>query len=181
MEKISGKIISSEAAVAALFFGLISGGYIFLNNLLAGLESQILVSVLGIVVWLAKFVGCILLMRFFMKKLQASYEGVGRNQLLGYGTLIALFSAIITAACSYIAVQYVFPDITKTAFDTMYQTMGSMLDSNSVSMIEKMETHYASISLWANLIWCFVYGWLLSVILSSTLAGKKNIFDDDDI
>ena len=181
MEKISGKIISSEAAVAALFFGLISGGYIFINNYMVGLDAQILAGAVGIILWLAKFVGCILLMRFFMKKLMRSYDGVERNQLLGYGTLIALFSSIITAACSYVAVQYVFPDITKTAFDTMYQSMGAMLDSNSTAMLEKMETHYASISLWANLIWCFVYGWLLSVIMSSTLANKKNIFDDDDI
>ncbi|MBP5571482.1 MAG: DUF4199 domain-containing protein [Bacteroidales bacterium] len=181
MEKISGKIISSEAAGAALVFGAISGGFIFINNLLAGLELQILGSVLGIILWLAKFVGCILLMRFFMKKLMASYEEVGRNQLLGFGTLIALFSAIITAACSYIAVEYVFPEMTKTAFDTMYQSMGAMLDSNSMAVMEKMESHYGMISLWGNLIWCFIYGWILSAIMAGSLVRKKNIFDDDDI
>lgn len=181
MEKIDSKILSSEAAKAALFFGLISGGYMFVNGILSTAESPLLVGILSTVLWAGKFVGCILLMRFFMKKLLGSYEGVTRQNLLGYGTLIALFSAIITAACSYISVQYVFPGQITEAFNTAFEQTAGMLDSNSMAALEGLESKMGVISLVSNLIWCFVYGWLLSVIMSNSLAGKKNIFDDDDI
>ena len=183
MEKIDSKIIFNEADRVALLFGAISGGYIFISQALALLNTQVLGSILSVILWAGKFVGCILLMRFFMKRLMRSYEGVTRQNLLGYGTLIALFSAIITAACGYIAIQYVFPDQTKEIFDTAYQTYAGMLDSNAMASMEKIENNFGLISLISNLIWCFVYGWLLSVIMSSSLAGsgKKNIFDDDDI
>ena len=182
MEKIDSKIISSEAAKTALVFGAISGGYIFISQLLAQAESQLLVSAVSGILWLGKLVGCILLMRFFMKKLLGSYEGVSRQNLLAYGTQIALFSAIITAACSYIAVQYVFPGQTKDIFDTfgVYIRNNGMMDSNSLAQLDKMEGNFGVICLVSNLIWCFVYGWILSSIMSSSLVRKKNIFDDDD-
>ncbi len=116
-----------------------------------------------------------------MKKLLGSYEGVTRQNLLGYGTLIALFSAIITAACSYISVQYVFPGQITEAFNTAFEQTAGMLDSNSMAALEGLESKMGVISLVSNLIWCFVYGWILSSIMSSSLVGKKNIFDDDDI
>ena len=181
MEKIDSKILSSEAARVALIFGAISGGYIFLNSALALAGSALLVNILSIIIWAGKLVGCILLMRFFMKRLMGSYEGVTRKNLLSYGTLIALFSAIITAACSYIAVQYVFPGQTKEVFDSVLQASNGMLDSNSLAMVEQMEGSFGTISLVSNLIWCFLYGWILSAIMSGSLAGKKDIFDDDDI
>ena len=181
MEKIDSKILSSEAAKAALFFGLISGGYIFINGFLGTTNSPLLVNILSIVLWAGKLVGCIFLMRFFMKKLLASYEGVTRQNLLGYGTLIALFSAIITAACSYISVQYLFPGQITEAFNTAYEQAAGMLDSNSMAVLEGLESKMGVISLVSNLLWCFLYGWILSSIMSSSLVGKKNIFDDDDI
>ena len=181
MEKIDSKILSGEAARVALIFGAISGGYIFINSALTTSGNALLTNIVSVVLWAGKFVGCILLMRFFMKRLMRSYEGVTRQNLLGYGVLIALFSAIITAACGYVAIQYVFPDIIKNTFDTVLQMYNGMLDSNSLSAIEKMEGSFGTISLVSNLIWCFVYGWILSVIMSSSLTSKKNIFDDDDI
>lgn len=182
MEKIDSKIISSEAARVALIFGAISGGYIFLSGAMSNSENQLLVSIISGILWLGKLVGCILLMRLFMKRLMGAYEGVTRRNLLNYGTLIALFSAIITAVCTYISVQYVFPGQIQEAFDTVLQSYSGMLDSNALASMEQIGNNYGVIALVSNLIWCFLYGWILSVIMSSSLAGsKKNIFDDDDI
>lgn len=178
MEKIDSKIISSEAAKSALFFGLISGGYIFITGLLT---SGFLASLASVVLWAGKFVGCILLMRFFMKKLLGSFEGVGKRELVRFGTLIALFSAIITAACSYICVQYVFPDQIAQTMDVFYQSYASMLDSNSMAAMQNVESKIGLISMVSNFAWCFFYGWILSLIMAGNLAGKSSIFDDDDI
>ena len=181
MEKIDSKIIFNEADKVALLFGAISGGYIFISGALAQSGSTLLANIISIILWAGKFVGCILLMRYFMKRLMGSYEGITRQNLLSYGTLIALFSAIITAACSYISVQYVFPGQIKDAMDAFLQGYNGMLDSNSLANLEKLEGNFGIISLVSNLIWCFVYGWILSAIISSSLTSKKNIFDDDDI
>ena len=181
MEKIDNKIISSDAARVALIFGAISGGYIFISGALGHIESQVLSGIISIVLWLAKFIGCIVLMKFFMKRLHSSYEGVTRGSLISYGTLIALFSAIITALCSYISVQFVFPDQMSQAFDMVFQQYSSMLDSNSMAMLEQMEGKMGIMSMTTNLFWCFLYGWILSMILAGSVAGKKDIFDDDDI
>ena len=181
MEKIDNKIISSEAARVALIFGAISGGYIFVSGALGHMNSAVASNLISIVLWVAKFVGCIVLMRFFMKRLQSSYEGVTRGSLISFGSYIALFSAIITAACSYISVQYVFPEQISQAFDMMFQQYSSMLDSNSMAALEQMEGKMGIITMSSQLIWCFLYGWILSSILANNLAGKKDIFDDDDI
>ena len=181
MEKIDNKIISSEAARAALAFGAISGGYIFVSGALGKLDSLVISNIVSIVLWLAKFIGCIALMKYLMKKLQGSFEGVTRGSLISYGTMIALFSAIITAACSYISVQYVFPDQMSQAFDMVFRQYSSMLDSNSMAALEQMEGKMGVMSLTGNFIWCFLYGWILSTILAGSVAGKKDIFDDDDI
>ena len=85
MEKIDSKILSSEAARVALIFGAISGGYIFINSALTQSGNALLTNIASVILWAGKFVGCILLMRFFMKRLMRSYEGVTRQNLLGYG------------------------------------------------------------------------------------------------
>jgi len=181
MERIDNKIISSEAAKVALIFGAISGGYIFISQLLTEVEGSVVVNIVSSLLWIAKFVGCILLMKFFMKRLYGNFEGVTRKNLVGFGTLIALFSAIITAVCSYVAVQYVFPDQISQSLDLVYQQYATMLDSNSMAMLEQMEGSFGVISMASNLIWCFIYGWILSLILAGSVAGKKDIFDDDSI
>ena len=181
MEKIDNKIISSDAARVALIFGAISGGYIFISGALGLIKAPVLTGIISVVLWIAKFVGCIVLMRFFMKRLQSSYEGVTRGSLISYGSLIALFSAIITALCSYISVQFVFPGQISQAFDMVFQQYSSMLDSNSMAALEQMESKMGVMSMTGNLFWCLLYGWILSMILAGSVAGKKDIFDDDDI
>ena len=58
-----------------------------------------------------------------------------------------------------------------------------MMDANSNAMMSTMESNYALISLVSVSLWCFIYGWILSGILSSRCA-PASIFDkkeeDDD-
>ena len=47
-----------------------------------------------------------------------------------------------------------------------------MLDSNSMSMLEKMEEDYPQISFFSTLIYCFLYGTVLSAILSRNIPER---------
>lgn len=175
METINKKIISSEAGRTALLFGLISGGFILVNFLLAEIKfGNVISSVLNV----AKIIGCILLMKHFMVKLKGSYEGVGRKQLVRYGTLIALFSAIITAIVAYCAYQYIFPETVTAMMDGLFEQMGSMLDSNSRNALLAVEGNMASIQMASMLFYCFLYGWILSLILAPRIAGDNTPFDN---
>lgn len=179
MEKIDKSIIRSEASTAALLFGLISGGYDLLSPLIPHIQPAWLANIVSIVLWAAKFVGCIYLMKACMVRLSGKYEGVGSSELLRFGTLIALFSAIITAACSYVSLQYVYPNMLNDTLMAYQSQMGGMLDSNTRSALEQAGGQLPLISLFSNLIWCFVYGWILSRILSRNL-GKEDFSDTKD-
>lgn len=184
MDKIDNKAISSEAGRVALIFGLISGGYVLIDPLLNRIGVPVIANGLSIVLWAAKFFGCIYLMRFFMRKLSLLYGGVGRRELLRFGTLVALFSAIITAVCCYVSIGYLFTDQYTAAFDMLWQQMGSALDSNTRGSLQNMESNLAQISTVSNFLWCFIYGWVLSVILSGSVSSSSEALfsdkDDDD-
>ena len=47
-----------------------------------------------------------------------------------------------------------------------------MLDSNSLAMLEKMEGSYPQISFFSNLIYCFLFGTVLSAILSRDIPSR---------
>lgn len=184
MDKIDKKTIGSEAARVALVFGLISGGYVLIDPLLTQIGVPIIANGLSIVLWAAKFCGCIYLMRFFMLKLSMMYGGVGRRELIRFGTLVALFSAIITAVCCYVSIEYLFTDQYTAAFDTLWQQMGSTLDANTREGLQSMESNLAQISTISNFLWCFIYGWALSGILSGSVSSRGDVIfsdkDDDD-
>lgn len=184
MDKIDKKTISSEAARVALVFGLISGGYVLVDPLLSGIGIPFIASSLSIILWAGKLCGCIYLMRYFMLKLSSAYDGVGRRELVRFGTLVALFSAIITAVCCYVSTEYLFAEQYTAAFDTLWQQMGSSLDSNTRASLQSMESNLPRISTMSNFIWCFVYGWILSVILAGNVSSRGDVIfsdkDDDD-
>ena len=57
------------------------------------------------------------------------------------------------------------------------QMYSSMLDSNSMAMLEKMEDSFPQISFFSNLIYCFLFGLVLSAILSRNIP-KRDLFAD---
>ena len=59
-----------------------------------------------------------------------------------------------------------------------------MMDANTNAVMSTMESYYSIISLVSVTFWCFIYGWILSGILSSRCApasifDKKEDEDDD--
>lgn len=178
MEQFDSKIIRNEAGVAALVFGLISGGYIFIEYGLFDFLAQH--SWISTLLWAAKFVGLIALMRIYMIRFKESYEGVGAIELRRYGRQIAYYSALITALCSYLAISVLFPDVITNTINQVYETMGSMMDANSRQAIDMMEQNYGGLVLVSNLIWCTIYGCVLSAILSRSICGSSSPFDSDD-
>jgi hypothetical protein len=81
---------------------------------------------------------------------------------------------------------YIAPDAVSESFDQIFAQMGPMLDSNSQQALTALEPKMPAIAFFSNLIYCFLFGVILSAILSRNIpkadpfAGVK-ADDDDDV
>ena len=62
--------------------------------------------------------------------------------------------------------------------DKLHAQMGSMLDSNSRNALLAVEGNMASLQMVSMLIYCFLYGWILSLILAPRIAWDNTPFED---
>ena len=174
MENINKRIITNEAAKAALIFGAVSLLYMLLPFVLKEtFVNGLILNILRIV----KLVGLIWLMRALMIKLKNKFAGVGRKELVRYGSFIALFSAILVACGTYIYYNILFPDAITAMMDTLLEQIGPMMDSNSMEILESMEGSIDTFETISNLIYCFLYGWVLSLILAPKIC-PSDIFTE---
>lgn len=167
MELLDSKTLRSEGAKAGLIFGTLSGGYIFLSQWLSGMGQA--AGIVNLILEVAKITGLIVLMRHYMLSLKTVYDGVDRGQVFRFGLYTAFYSAMITAACAYIAYAYVFPEAVAETMDVLRQSFGKMMDSNTLRSLELMENKFPLYAFFSNGIWCLLYGTVLSFILSRTL------------
>lgn len=179
MEDIDRSTLVNRAAIAGAVLGLVSGSYIFLNFLLNNI-SGVAGGLVSSLLWIVKFVVCIYLMMFFMKKLASGYSGVGNGETFRFGLLVAAFSALITAALSYIATEFVFAQTVGDSLNALMKMFSESLDSNSMTVMEGMMSNYSVWSFFSSLIWCFVYGAALSFILSRNIPSR-NPFEGQNI
>ncbi|MGN0188765.1 MAG: hypothetical protein ACI395_04545, partial [Candidatus Cryptobacteroides sp.] len=99
-ETITTGILLNKAGIAGVILGLVSTAYIFLSMGISAISSPVLNTLLTIVVWTVKFVLCIWLMMYFMKRLAGSYDGVTNSSTFKFGAVTAGCSALIYAAAS---------------------------------------------------------------------------------
>jgi len=166
METINKNAIINQAGMAGAAFGTISAAWVFLSILMS---KNPVAAKFSIVVDLGKTVGLVYLMIFFMKKLASDFESVTNRDTRAYGRWIALFSALITGIATFVAYEIVFPGYVTTTMDTVYQTLGSTLDSNSRTLLEKYEENFGMIACFSTMIWCLIYGLVLSAIVSARI------------
>ena len=92
----------NQAAVAGLSLGGVSIAYMLLTYLLGllpeGAALNVLTSVLNLLLWVAKFVGCILLLRFFIRKYASSDIEASHSKSFKFGALVAFLSALVYVA-----------------------------------------------------------------------------------
>ena len=181
METISGKAIWNEATKAGLMFGLISVAYDYVSIYLGSLGSSFLVNFLSSVgIWIlkvAKIVGLILLMRACMKRLVRNYGEVTNGDTFLLGVAISILSAIIVSACTLLDCTVLFPAYYQ---DVMTQIMAEMqpnMDANLRSAMEKVLSNFSGLMFWSTLLYCILYGVILSRILSKRIPAQDPFAD----
>ena len=177
-EKTTAKDMWESAGYAGLALGLISAAYMIINSYLgaSGLSAGT-IALIQMPLWIAKFVGCILLMKFFMKKFHAAHPNSANRDVRRMGVATALLSAFLFAAIQYIFMAYIQADLYASQYELILQQYSSGMDLNTMNMMEKFVDMLPQISFFSSLLYCFAYGSIIAAILSRNIAGNDPFAD----
>ena len=176
--KMNKKDIWDAASRPGLALGLVSVAYLYIGNILnsSGLSAGV-VSLIGVPLWIAKFAGCIFLMKFFMNKFHTDYPEATNKDVFRMGALTALLSAFFFASLQFIDMAYLSVEFYAEQYEVVMQQYSSLMDSNSLGMIKKFMDVLPQFTFVWTLIYCTVYGTVLSSILSRNIPSKDPFAD----
>ena len=181
MEKrISRKDLWDGAGKAGLVLGLVSSAYVLLTMLLtklSGSTGMALVStLLAFLLWALKFGGCIYLMKYFMTKFAGAHPEADNSDTFRFGMATAFLSALIFSAFDLAYMTWVAPDAMTQAMESVTEMYGNMLPAESLDMLE--EINLGRVTFFTNLIYCFLFGTVLSAILSRSIPSRNPFADN---
>jgi len=177
-QNVIQKNMWNTAGKAGLVLGLTSAVFLFISQFLGQAEMPaFLNSIVSFILWAAKFVGCIWIMKFFMKKFASENESVTNSGTFRLGTIMALLSALVYSAVAFANVAFISADLFAEQMDAVMQQMAPMMDSNTMSVMDTYMENLPQITFISNLIYCFLYGMILSFILSRNIPSKDPFAD----
>ena len=171
--EINKKDFWNEAGKAGLILGAISSAYIFLTQFItsAGITG-FLSTLLSLILWGVKFAGCIYVMMLMMKKFHANNPKATNSNVFRFGMITSLLSAFVFASVSYINVAYISADLIAAQMDAAMQAYAQVMDSNMLAEMEKWTGRLPQLTFVSNMIYCTVYGMVLSFILSRNIPSR---------
>ena len=177
-QNVIQKNMWNAAGKAGLVLGLVPTAYMFISQGMVKIEMPgFVVSIFSFVLWAAKFVGCIWLMKFFMKQFAAENSIKENSATFRFGMAAAFLSALVYAAMSFANVAFISPDLFAEQMDLTMQQLAPMMDSNTQSMMERYFEILPQITFFSNLIYCFLFGTVLSFILSRNIPSRDPFAD----
>ena len=171
-QDLTTRTIWSKAGISGIALGAVSGVFMFIGQATGSISSPVVSTLLSLLLWLAKFAGCIWLMMFFMKRFSAEFNEADNSVTFRFGTATALCSALIYAAVTLANVLIINPDLISQQLDAAMKIYGSALDSNSLAAMDTVEAIMPQVMFFSNLAYCFLYGTVLSAILSRNIPPR---------
>lgn len=165
----------NNAAKYGLLLGLIPSAYLFISHLQLNLNlSGTFASFLGLLFWVAKFVGCIALMKYAMKNFACANTEAKKSDLFKLGALMALFSAFVFAVVTVADQVYIFPEYYQNMYAAVISEYSKVLQPQQVDELKAVIVDAPKYSFIGTFIYCFIYGTILSFILSRTILPKNH-------
>lgn len=165
----------NQAAVAGLSLGGVSIAYMLLTYLLGllpeGAAFNVLTSVLNLLLWVGKLVGCILLLRFFIRKYASSDIEASHSKSFKFGALVAFLSALVYSAAYMGYCMLNLDQITEVAVATLNSLPGAT--QQMYDMVDSMMPKMPTMGFFMNLGWCTLYGVIVSAILSQKIPDDN--------
>lgn len=171
----------SVAAGPGLVLGAVSAIYLLASHLLGHIDANILRASLSVLIWIAKFVGCILLLKLFMKRYVSTIQDADSSDSFKFGVVVALLSAFVFSAAYFAYAQFIAPDMFTEAFAAVQDAYSEYLDS---AAIEELQNFLPDLPKWlfgVNLVYCFLYGTALSAILCRDIPSRNPFADNNSV
>ena len=175
MSENENKSIWSEAGRSGLVLGGISIIYFLLALIVPKIGNPFAVSVLSFLLWGAKLFLCIYMMRYFLFA-EAKENGGKRSRTFKYGMAIAACSALLYSAFCLAWTSLVQPDFYSDALEASMQMYSGFMSADAMDMARNMESTMPTVAFFTNLIWCWIFGTVLSAIISSSICKPDDPF-----
>ena len=164
-------IFWNAAGRAGLALGCVSIAHMVLGALTPKIGSTGLTIAVSGLLWCLKFGGCIWLMLHFMKKFLAENPEADTRGAFRLGAASALLSALLFSAFYLAWSLFIQPDMFTEAFESVRSS--SMMNAASLEMLDEMMPKMPAIGFFTNFFYCWIYGTVLSAILSSSLKSRN--------
>ena len=177
-QKALRKILWEDAGKAGLALGGVSTAYLFLTQFLGKIQLPAFAATLiSAVLWAVKFGGCIWLMMLFMKMFASKNSAVDNRTTYRFGLAVAFLSALVYAAACFANTAFISADMINENIKLMMEQMAPMMDSNTMNKVDETMEKLPQITFFSNLIYCFLYGTILSFILSRNIPSRNPFAD----
>ena len=169
---------ANTAFISALIFGFISGAYLIITQFLSSCSiPPFVTSILNFILWCAKFFGCIWLMIAVMKRVVAIDSEATGKTTYPVGPTISFVSSTFYPGITFLIMTVTFPDYFATHIYSFMQIYGKMLDSNPMRALDQMMGNLPQYTFFSNIIYCTIYGTVLSAILSRRIPSRDPFAD----
>ena len=169
--RLDNSTLWNEAAKAGAFLGGVSVGCLVLRELAAGSGNTFLITAASILLWVVEFFGCILLMKDLMLSLRSRYEDVKIADTFRLGRRAALLSGLLLASAQALFIMKM-PEAQMNEF--IDQVVSSLpVGASGREEVEGMMDNLPIITFFSQWIYCFLYGSVLSSIMSRYIFLQK--------
>lgn len=170
----------NEAGKYGLILAAVAILYFLLNAFLGKIENGgFLMSLLGIVLWAAKFSLCIWLMFRFLRAFAAGHD-YDRSLTFRFGMVVSLCSSLVYAGFYLLYVSVLDPGFFSGVFDSVAQVYSSLLTSEEMDRLMNMESSMPTTSFFVNFIWCSFVGIIISAVAAGKICGSDDPFANDN-
>lgn len=178
MEKRS---VWNQAAVPGLVLGGVSIAYELSGLAVGFIKMPLLSGAIGLLLWIAKFVGCILLLKAFMKKYAANNSNATHADIIRFGLVTTLLSAIVYSGLYLAYTIYIVPDVLDQSVDMVTSLYSNKMSAKDIGQIENLKADLPKYICVFNFLRCLFFGVLFSTILSRSIVSSNPFKDNESI
>ncbi len=178
--KLDSKTLWNEAGRVGLVFGGFSSLCLVLKEGAALTGSMFLVQAAAIILWAVEFFGCILLMKKYMLDLRDKFDGVTMEDTYRFGRRVGLLSGLILASVDAFLIMKLPQDTVADVVNELTSSVSAQLGSSYAGQVEQVVDRLPLYTFIFQWLYCFLYGSLLSGILSRYIFLQNNFQDGGD-
>ncbi len=174
--------IWEHAGIAGLALGGVSIVYMLISMLIGklagnlGTAMTVLMTLVNFLLWAAKFCACIFLMRFFMQRFSKADPSADNNRVFRLGARTALLSALLYSGFYLAYLSFIDPGALDSALETLQDN--PYLGSADMTAVEEMIPRMPTIMFFVNFLYCWLFGTILSAILSRNIPSRNPFIDE---